>query len=79
MATLYETLVKELKNKLITPDMLESELPGIFEDLYKDIDEKKEKIVEKLRLFKYDQFADRIISNYENLSGRFYEEFNVSK
>ena len=57
----------------------ESELPGIFEDLYKDIDEKKEKIVEKLRLFKYDQFADRIISNYENLSGRFYEEFNMSK
>jgi hypothetical protein len=57
----------------------ESELPGIFEDLYKDMDEKKEKIVEKLRLFKYEQFADRIINNYENLSGRFYEEFNVSK
>ena len=57
----------------------EAELPGIFEDLYKNIDEKKEKIVEKLRLFKYEQFADRIISNYENLSSRFYEEFNESK
>lgn len=54
----------------------ESELPGIFEDLYKDIDEKKGKIVEKLKLFKYEQFADRIISNYVNLRDRFYQEFN---
>ena len=57
----------------------ESELSGIFEDLYRDIDEKKERIVEKLKSFKYEQFADRIISNYYNLSNRFYEEFNESK
>jgi len=57
----------------------ESELPGIFEDLYKDMDVKKDKIVEKLKIFKYEQFADRILSNYENLSDRFYQEFNESK
>jgi len=56
----------------------EAELPGIFEDLYRDIDEKKEKIVEKLKSFKYEQFADRIICNYDNLSDRFYQEFNES-
>ena len=57
----------------------ESELPRIFEDLFRDIDEKKEKIVERLKMFKYDQFVDRIVSNYENLSNRFYQEFNESK
>ena len=57
----------------------ESELKIIFDDLFRDMDEKKERIVEKLKVFKYEQFVDRILSNYENLSNRFYQEFNESK
>ena len=54
-------------------------LEGIFEDLFQDKEGKIEKVVEQLRAFKYDIFVDRIISNYESLKDRFYEEFNSSK
>jgi hypothetical protein len=54
-------------------------LEGIFEDLLQDKERKIEKVVEQLRSFKYDIFVDRIISNYESLKDRFYEEFNSSK
>jgi hypothetical protein len=57
----------------------EAALNGIFEDLFKDKNEKLEKVVNKLIAFKYDRFVDRIVSNYENLSDRFYQEFNASK
>ena len=54
-------------------------LERIFEDLFQDKEGKIEKVVEQLRAFKYDIFVDRIISNYESLKDRFYEEFNSSK
>jgi hypothetical protein len=57
----------------------QSALEGIFEDLFQDKEGKIEKVVEQLRSFKYDIFVDRIISNYESLKDRFYEEFNSSK
>jgi hypothetical protein len=54
-------------------------LDGIFEDLFQDKEGKLARVVEQMRAFKYDRFVDRIISNYESLKDRFYEEFNSSK
>jgi len=54
-------------------------LDGIFEDLFQDKEAKLARVVEQLRVFKYDRFVDRIISNYGSLKDRFYEEFNSSK
>jgi hypothetical protein len=54
-------------------------IEGIFEDLFKDKQEKLDKVVGNLIAFKYDRFVDRIISNYETLSDRFYKEFDAVK
>ena len=54
-------------------------LDGIFEDLFQDKEAKLARVVEQLRLFKYDRFVDKIINNYGSLKDRFYEEFNSSK
>ena len=54
-------------------------LERIFEDLYQDKEDKMVRVVEQLRAFKYDIFVDRIISNYDSLKDRFYEEFHSSK
>ena len=54
-------------------------LERIFEDLYQDKEDKMARVVEQLRAFKYDVFVDRIISNYDSLKDRFYEEFHSSK
>jgi hypothetical protein len=53
------------------------ELEKIFIDLFANKEEKKAQIVDVLKQFKYDQFIDRIMKNYDNLRERFDIEYNT--
>lgn len=51
-------------------------LEYIFEDLYKDKEEKKEWINKMAKIFGFENVSETIIANFENLKTKFYEEYN---
>jgi hypothetical protein len=52
------------------------ELENIFMDLYANKEDKKEKIADVLKKFNYDQFAEKIMDNYDNLREIFNNEYS---
>jgi hypothetical protein len=52
-------------------------IDNIFADLYENKEEKKAKVVDVLKQFKYDQFIEKVLKNYDTLRERFYAEYNA--
>ena len=52
-------------------------IQSIFDDLYKDKENKKMQICQVLESFGYQDKAQNVLSNYDNLADKFWQEYNT--